>query len=91
MPRDDATAAYWYRKAAEQNYAPAQLNLGQMYAEGGPSFPRDLAQAYFWMHRAVSNGDSNASIQLASVESEMSQSDRDRSQQLATAWNRRPQ
>jgi hypothetical protein len=41
-PQDDATAALWYRKAAEQNYAPAQFNLSEMYAEGSPHFPRDL-------------------------------------------------
>ncbi len=31
---DDAEAAAWYRKAAEQDLADAQFNLGLMY-EGG--------------------------------------------------------
>src|SRR5882757_7174894 len=32
--KDHAEAAKWYRKAAEQNYAKAQHNLGFCYAHG---------------------------------------------------------
>lgn len=34
MPQDDAKAALWYQRAAEQGYAPAQRNLQLMAAEG---------------------------------------------------------
>jgi len=88
-PRDDVTAADWYRKAAEQNYAPAQFNLGEMYAEGNPSFPRDLAQAFFWMQRALAEGDQNASAKLKKIESELNAADRDRVHHLATEWTQR--
>jgi hypothetical protein len=37
----------WYRKAAEQGDARAQLNLGLMYAEG-TSITQDYIQAYMW-------------------------------------------
>lgn len=84
--RDDVTAAYWYRKAAEQNYAPAQFNLAQMYAEGSPSFPLDLAQAFFWMQLTSAGGDQNASAQLKKYESELSAADRDRARILAAEW-----
>jgi len=87
VPRDDVTAAFWYRKAAEQNYAPAQLNLGQMYAEGGPSFPRDLSQAYFWTRLGAVDGNQAAAAQLASYLSEMSLADKGRAQQLASERN----
>ncbi len=88
-PRDDATAATWYRKAAEQNYAPAQFNLAQMYAEGSPSFARDRSQAFFWMQRASSGGDQNASAQVAKMESALSQADRNKVQTYLAAWRRR--
>jgi len=89
VPRDDVTAAFWYRKAAEQNYAPAQLNLGQMYAEGGLSFPRDLAQAYFWTQLSAVDGDQAVAAQLASYLSEMRPADKGRAQQLAAEWKQR--
>lgn len=87
--RDDITAAFWYRKAAEQNYGPAQFNLGQMYAEGSPSFPRDLAQAYFWTQLAAANGDRQAATQLAKYESELSTADRQSVLQLTAEWRQR--
>ena len=34
MAKDEAEAVKWYRKAAEQNYAIAQYNLGICYANG---------------------------------------------------------
>jgi len=36
VTKDDAEAVYdeWFRKAAEQNYARAQYNLGVRYAKG---------------------------------------------------------
>ena len=34
VAKNFAQAAKWYRKAAEQNYAPAQFNLGYCYANG---------------------------------------------------------
>jgi uncharacterized protein len=37
VPQDDAQAVAWYRKAAEQGYAAAQVNLGVMYANGKPA------------------------------------------------------
>ena len=37
--RDDAEAAEWYLKAAEQGYAIAQYNLGFMY-EAGRGVPK---------------------------------------------------
>lgn len=91
-PRDDVTAAAWYRKAAEQNYAPAQFNLAQMYAEGSPSFARDQSQAFFWMQRASSGGDQNASAQVTKMESALSKADRERVQRYLAAWRiRHPQ
>ena len=42
--KDHAEAAKWYRKAAEQNYAKAQYNLGICY-EQGEGVAKDQAEA----------------------------------------------
>ena len=34
VAKDEVEAVKWYRKAAEQNVAEAQTNLGTMYASG---------------------------------------------------------
>jgi TPR repeat protein len=41
---DFALAAQWYRKAADQDYAPAQVNLGQLH-ELGRGVDADMEQA----------------------------------------------
>jgi hypothetical protein len=51
VPQDYAQAAFWYRKAAEQGDAPAQVCLGLLYYEGR-GVPPDYAQAYFWFYLA---------------------------------------
>jgi len=48
---DFATAAVWYRKAADQGYAPAQINLGSFY-EQGKGVPKDPKQALNWYRQA---------------------------------------
>jgi hypothetical protein len=42
----------WYQKAAAQNYAPAQVNLGAMYAEGR-GVARDFHEALKWYQAAA--------------------------------------
>ena len=42
----------WYRKAAEQDYAPAQFNLGLAYAHGN-GVTKDEAKAVSWFRKAA--------------------------------------
>ncbi len=51
LPQDDFEAAKWYRKAAEQGHAGAQLYLGILIAQGRGAEP-DLAEAYKWIDLA---------------------------------------
>ncbi len=53
VTQDYAEAIGWWRKAAEQAYAEAQFNLGQMYRKG-QGVPRDYIQAYMWYNLAAS-------------------------------------
>jgi hypothetical protein len=48
---DFASAAQWYQKAADQGYAPAQINLGSLY-EQGKGVPKDPQQALSWYRKA---------------------------------------
>lgn len=64
LPQDSKTAAYWYGRAAADNIAPAQLNLGIMYLKG-EGVPSDRAQARSWLEKAAQLGDNRASYALA--------------------------
>jgi len=43
----------WFRKAADQGYALAQYNLGEMY-ENGQGVTQDYVQAHMWFNLAAS-------------------------------------
>ena len=49
---DKIEAVKWYRKAAEQNYAPAQCNLGSCY-DHGDGVTWDKAEAVKWYRKAA--------------------------------------
>jgi tetratricopeptide (TPR) repeat protein len=56
-------ALQWYRKAADQGYAPAQVNLGALYAEGH-GVPRDFQEALAWYRQAADQGYALAQFNL---------------------------
>jgi TPR repeat protein len=47
LTRDPATAAEWYRRAAEQDNMLAQIRLGMLYRRG-EGVQQDRARAYLW-------------------------------------------
>ena len=72
VPRDDAQAASWWRKAADQGADFAQYGLGLMY-QFGQGVPQDYAIAY-------------ALFNLAAVSTMQASTNRDRiSQQMSEA------
>ena len=56
MPRDEAEAARWYRRAADQGMAEAEAVLGAMYLHGR-GLARDDEAAVRWFRRAAEQGD----------------------------------
>lgn len=48
VKKDDAVAAGWWLKAAEQGQARAQTSLSNLYATGADNFPQIYELAYFW-------------------------------------------
>jgi len=55
LAKDLTEAVKWYRKAAEQGYAPAQVNLGRMY-EYGWGIAQDHVEAMKWFRKAAEQG-----------------------------------
>ena len=62
--RDFVQALAWFGKAAEQGNAPAEINVGSMFANGlGVS--RDYAQAVAWYRKAAEQGNPQGQTDLA--------------------------
>jgi TPR repeat protein len=66
VPEDHVKAAYWYEKAAKQNFPLAMRNLGTLYANGH-GVPLDAEQAKFWLQKAADTGDEQAAKRLAAL------------------------
>jgi TPR repeat protein len=64
VPRDDAQAVEWFRKAAEQGNPDAQFGLGLLYRDGERGVPRDDAQAVEWFRKAAEQGYADAQFGL---------------------------
>ena len=56
VPRDEVEAVKWYRKAAEQNDAWAQYNLGFCHASGR-GVAKDYVEAVKWWRKAAEQND----------------------------------
>jgi TPR repeat protein len=63
VPQDFTEAVKWYRRAAEQEIAPAQCNLGLCY-QTGRGVPQDMPEAVRWFIRAARQGDKTAQHNL---------------------------
>ena len=63
VPQDDAEAVVWYRKAADQGFAKAQKNLGDMYFFGR-GVDKDYQQATTWYAKAADQQFADAQYRL---------------------------
>ena len=63
VTEDAAQAAAWYRKAADQGFAPAQHSLGVLY-ELGTGVPADPTTAAQWYRKAAKQGFAPAQFSL---------------------------
>jgi TPR repeat protein len=59
-------AAEWYRKAANQEDAVAQSNLGYCY-ENGLGVVQDSEEAAEWYRKAADQGAEKAKVRLATI------------------------
>ena len=63
MQGDNKEAVKWFRLAAEQGDAEAQINLGVMY-ETGRGVPKDDKEAVKWYRLAAEQGDADAQFNV---------------------------
>ena len=82
VAQDAKQAVAWYRKAAKQGNAEAQLMLGASYAIG-EGVTQDAIQAYVWFSVAAANGNSNAKKNRDFVANTLSRSELANAQKLA--------
>ena len=67
LPKDERQAFAWYKAAADQGLAVAQLNVGRMLADG-IGIKKDEVLARTYLEKAASHGDNRASFNLAMME-----------------------
>jgi TPR repeat protein len=60
---DIKKAINWYKKAALQDYALAQYNLGRLYAQG-EHVEKNKAEAVYWLQKAAAQGLEQARVML---------------------------
>jgi TPR repeat protein len=61
--KDEVEAVRWFRKSAEQNYAPAQNSLGVRYAKG-EGVAKDEVEAVKWYRKAADQNVAEAQFNL---------------------------
>jgi TPR repeat protein len=83
--RDPVAAVKWFRKAAEQNLAAAQSNLGVCY-ERGDGVAKYEVEAYKWDLLAAAQGDAKAKSNTTLLELLMSQEQIEEGKQRAQVW-----
>ncbi|MDD4887874.1 MAG: tetratricopeptide repeat protein, partial [Thiomonas sp.] len=81
LPQDDAQAAHWYRKAADQGDDDAQNNLGSLY-ELGMGVPQNRQVAYALYDIAATKGNPAARRNRNQLEQKLSTKDLESAEKL---------
>jgi TPR repeat protein len=95
VPKSDADAFYWSRRAAEQGNADAQLMLSGYYG-AGKGTPKDLISAYKWAYLAGTQATDesvrqNASEMQQALARQMSPHQIASAKRWAISWRARPE
>ena len=85
MPQDYVEAAKWYREAAEQGHANAQVGIGIRYALG-EGVPQNFIQAHMWYNLAAAQGDEVGRDNRDILAEKMTTADISTAQALAREW-----
>ena len=70
VTKDLKEVVKWWRKAADQGDALAQIGLGAMYRDGR-GVTRDCKEALRWYRKAAKQGNAAARYDLAAVEKQL--------------------
>ena len=88
VTQDDAEAATWFVKAAEQGQAEAQLLLGTLFFFG-KGVPQSYVSAFAWCDIAETNGQSDASECRDVALEHMTPAETAQSFKIVTEWQNR--
>ena len=83
-------ATKWYRKAADQGWAPAQLGLGVLLSAGAEGGEPDQINAYKWLQLAVQWGNVGAKKMLPEIAAKMTPEQIAQAKLLASNFVARP-
>jgi hypothetical protein len=75
----------WWRKAAEQGNASAQVSLGVVYASG-KAVPKDSVAAYMWCSLAAAQGDKAAKDNRGILEKTMTPAQIAEARKMSSEW-----
>lgn len=78
-------APEYFVKAAQQDFGPAQLELGMLY-EKGDCLPQDNVQAFLWYSLAAAKGEGKAVSGLRNLERRMDSQSLLEARQLLENW-----
>jgi TPR repeat protein len=89
VPKDYTLAAKYFKLAADQGYAQAQLKLGLAY-HCGDGVPKNHTLAYMWYNIAAANGIKLAATLRGFEEKYMSSYQIQEAQRLSSEWSPQP-
>jgi hypothetical protein len=94
-PESDAAAFKWFKRAADQGDAEAQILLSGLYATGRGT-PKDYVAAYKWAYLSGLRATEpeiivNASNMIGVLNRQMTDDELDRARQQAVAWTAKPE
>ena len=84
-PKNDPSAAAWFRRAADLGLHDAQYNMAVM-AQSGRGVPKNLADAYKWYLVAAAQGDTGARQSADAIKGELSAEQRTAAERAAGAY-----
>lgn len=67
VEKNQALAAYWFHKAAEQGSAEAAFCLGVMFDKGEGSLKQNTGEAIQWYQKAANQGHAKAQFNLGQI------------------------
>ena len=85
VPKDNQQAVRWFRLAADQGDALAQIKLGSMY-ELGNGVTQDFVQAHKWYNLGAANGEKEAAEIRDALAKRMTLAQITEAQKLALEW-----
>ena len=65
--QDMGKAIDWWKKAADKNFAPAEVNLGMTYESGQGGIDKNPQEAAKWYRKAADQGDTQAETSLGDM------------------------